>query len=75
MSIRNQTTAMAAANGAGFARPSERYWVRERRSRAIAELITTAALAVSLVIAVVAVSIGITRASTSGTQIEIGRVL
>jgi hypothetical protein len=75
MSIRNQITTMAPADGAGFARPSERYWAHERCNRALAELITTAALAVCLVIAMVAVSIGLTCADTSGPQIEIGRVL
>jgi hypothetical protein len=75
MLIRNQITAMAVAEGTGFSRPSERYWARERRSRAVAELITTAALAVCLVIAMVAVSIGLTRAGASSTPIEIGRVL
>jgi hypothetical protein len=75
MSIRNHMIAMAVADGGGFARPSERYWAHERRNRALAELITTAALAVCLIIAVVAVSIGITRVGASGPQIEIGRVL
>ena len=48
----------------GFSHPIQREWARERRSRAFAELITTAALVVSLAIAVIAVSIGIARADT-----------
>ena len=46
----------------GFSHPTQREWVRERRSRVIAEFITTTALALSLVVAVIAVSIGIARA-------------
>jgi hypothetical protein len=74
MSNRNQMTTTAAVDCAGFARLTERDWARQR-NRALAELITTAALTVCLVIAMVAVSIGITRASTSGAHVEIGRVL
>lgn len=75
MLIRNQIATTAAADSAGFTRLSERYWARERRNRALAELITTAALAVCLVIAMAAVSISLTRVGASGPPIEIGRVL
>ncbi|HWP26553.1 MAG TPA: hypothetical protein VNL39_09450 [Xanthobacteraceae bacterium] len=75
MPIRNHNIAVAAADGAGFARPSERYRAHERRYRALAELMTTAALAVCLIIAIAAVSIGLARAGSEVGQIEIGRVL
>jgi len=48
----------------GFSHPILRERARKRRSRALAELITAAALVVSLAIAVTAVSIGISRAGT-----------
>ena len=58
----------------GFSHPIQRERVRKRRSRAFAELITTAALLVSLAIAVTAVSIGIARAHTLGGETGISCV-
>ena len=77
MLIRRHITSMTTAltDRVGFSHPTELKPEHDRRSRAFAELITTAALAVSLVIAVVAVSIGISRASTRTASIEIDRVL
>jgi len=52
----------------GFFHPIQRERARKRRNRAFAELITTAALLVSLAIAVTAVSVGIARADTLGGE-------
>ena len=54
----------------GFSNPIDRTRAHARRTRAFAELITTAALAVSLAIAVTAVSIEFARADTLGVTIE-----
>ena len=53
------------AEGIGFSHPILRDGAYKRRHRAFAGLLTTAALVVSLAIAVVAVSFGITRAGAS----------
>jgi len=58
----------------GFSHPIQRERARKRRNRAFAELITTAALVVSLAVAVTAVSIGIARAGTLGGETGISRV-
>ena len=52
-------------DGVGFSHPILRDGAHMRRHRAFAGLITTAALVVSLAIAVIAVSIGIARAEES----------
>ena len=58
----------------GFSHPIQREWARKRRHRAFAELIMTAALAVSLAIAVTAVAIGIARADTLGATSQVSSV-
>jgi hypothetical protein len=70
MLIRHHMKSMTTTliDGVGFSHPIQPEWARERRSRALAELITTAALVVSLAIAVTAVSIGISRADTHGAR-------
>ena len=55
---------MTLVAGVGFSHPILRDGTHKRRHRAVAGLITTVALVVSLAIAVVAVSIGIARADT-----------
>jgi hypothetical protein len=54
---------------AGFTPPSTRPLGRERRVAAIAELVTTLALALSTLVAATAVSIGIARADVLGGTI------
>ena len=54
----------------GFSHPALVERARKRRDRAFAELITTAALTVCLVVAVTAVSIGISRAQAFGVKTE-----
>jgi hypothetical protein len=63
MLIRHHVTIMSTANHhIGFSHPVLNEQAQKRRDRAFAELITVAALFVSLAIAVTAVSIGIARA-------------
>lgn len=51
----------------GFTPPSTRPLGRERRTVTVAELVTTAALALSTLIAATAVTMGIARANAIGT--------
>jgi hypothetical protein len=76
MLIRHQVRPMTSTlfDRIGFSHPIQRDRALTRRNRAFAELITTAALLVSLAIAVTAVSIGIARADTSGARIELSRI-
>ena len=61
-------------NSVGFSHPIQHERARKHRERAFAELITVAALSLSLVIAVTAVSINITRADTPSASIHMGSV-
>jgi hypothetical protein len=72
MLIRHQAKRMTKnlMDRVGFSNPIDRTRAHARRKRAFAELITTAALAVSLAVAVTAVSLGIARADTLGVTIE-----
>ena len=63
----SRAKAIALVDGVGFSHPILREGARERRQRAFAGLITTAALTVSLAVAVVAVSFGIARADSQET--------
>ncbi len=54
----------------GFEHPTRRQLRDERRSGALAELIATAALALSTIVAATVVSIGIARASAAGALLE-----
>ena len=65
---------MTLVDGVGFSHPILRGDAHQRRHRAFAGLITTAALVVSLAIAMVAVSIGIARADSGSAQTEVGCV-
>ena len=65
---------MTLVDGVGFSHPILRDGVHLRRHRAFAGLITTAALVVSLAIAMVAVSIGIARANTGSAPTEVSCV-
>ena len=62
--IRPAAKTMTLVAGVGFSHPILRDGVHSRRYRAVAGLITTLALVVSLAIAVAAVSIGIARADS-----------
>jgi hypothetical protein len=64
MLIRHQMQPMmeTAMKGIGFTPPIPRARARKRRHRAVVELVTAAALVVSLAVAVTAVSFGIARA-------------
>jgi hypothetical protein len=53
----------------GFTAPAGRALGDERRIAALAELVATAALALSTVVAVTAVSVGIARADAAGAAI------
>lgn len=66
--------ATALRNTVGFSHPIPGERARKRRTRALGEFITTAALFVCLAIAVTAVSIGISRASTSCPIFEVSCV-
>jgi hypothetical protein len=57
-------------DSSGFAPPAERSLGHERRTVALAELITTAALAVSTIVAATVVSMGIARANAAGAIID-----
>jgi len=54
----------------GFKAPSERTLGKERRSVAFAELLAAAGLALSTIVAVTAVSVGIARADVVGNVID-----
>ena len=60
--IRPMARTVTLADRVGFSHPILRDGLHLRRDRAFAGLITTAALVVSLAIAMIAVSIGIARA-------------
>ena len=53
----------------GFTAPADRTLGNERRTVALAELVTTAALALSTIVAVTAVTVGIARADVDGAAI------
>jgi heme/copper-type cytochrome/quinol oxidase subunit 3 len=55
---------------AGFMPPAERVLGRERRNAAIAELVTTIALALCTLLAVTAVTVGIAHADVAGDVID-----
>jgi heme/copper-type cytochrome/quinol oxidase subunit 3 len=55
---------------AGFMPPAERVLGRERRNAAIAELVTTIALALSTLLVVTVVSVGIAHADVVGNVID-----
>jgi uncharacterized membrane protein YuzA (DUF378 family) len=55
---------------AGFMPPAERVLGRERRNAAIAELVTTLALALCTILAVTVVSVGIAHADVVGNVID-----
>jgi hypothetical protein len=76
MLIRHQARLMTKnlIDRVGFSHPVDRTRAQARRTRAFAELITTTALAVSLAIAVIAVSIECARADTRGGMIAYGSV-
>lgn len=76
MLIRHHVNSMTTSlNGhIGFSHPILHERSRKHRDRAFAELITVAALFVSLAIAVTAVSIGIARANTPSANIHISSV-
>jgi hypothetical protein len=74
MLIRHHSNARATVGGPGFARPDERHWLHQRRKRVLAQLITTAALAVCLLIAMLAVSAGLARQYAAGPHIELSHV-
>jgi hypothetical protein len=63
--IRPRAKTATLVEGIGFSHPILRDGAYKRRHRAFAGLLTTAALVVSLAIAVVAVSFGIARAGAS----------
>ena len=69
MLIRHHLNPMTTAiiETVGFSHPSEHKLERKRDERAFAELITVAALSVSLAVAVTAVSFGIARAAAPST--------
>ena len=76
MLIRHQVNSMTTTRSerVGFSHPILHERARKRRDRAFAELITVAALFVSLAIAVTAVSIGIARANAPSATIHASSV-
>jgi len=58
------------ASNSGFAAPAGRALGNERRSAVLAELIATVVLALSTIVAVTAVSVGIACANVAGNVID-----
>lgn len=56
--------------GTGFSAPPDHLLGRERRSVAVAALVATTGLALAIIIAVTAVSVGIARANVIGNVID-----
>ena len=59
-----------AIDSAGFHAPSERALGHERRSVALAELLTSIGLTLCIIVAATAVSVGIARADVVGNVID-----
>ena len=72
--IRSRARAITLVDGVGFSHPILRDGSHQRRDRAFAGLITTAALVVSLAVAMIAVSLGIARAHTGSAPTEVSCV-
>ena len=68
--IRPTARAMSLVDGVGFSHPILRDGAHQRRDLAFAGLFTTAALVVSLAIAMIAVSIGIARAHAATNTLD-----
>jgi hypothetical protein len=72
--IGSRAKAITLVDGVGFSHPILRDGAYNHRDRAFAGLITTTALVVSLAIAMIAVSIGISRADSGSARTELSRV-